>query len=180
MAGGQSLQLEQFNELFRTQYTSLFSLGYSICQQRELTKDVIQSVFLILWKKRDELDHVLDLPAYLRKTLVREMMRNLKANRRQQKHLRAQDLNFAVDSPETLLIHQQERLQRDQELSAAIEGLPEQQQQMLRLRFQKGLSYEEIAELTGKSKQTVYNQIYTAIKKLKQTLLLGLVLLFLA
>ena len=47
----------------------------------------------------------------------------------------------------------------------------EEEKQVLQMRCQQGVSDDEIATNTGKSKQTVYNQIHSAIKRLKDVLL---------
>ena len=60
--------------------------------------------------------------------------------------------------------------QEQKQIEKAFEILPTQQKEMLELRFLQGFSYQEIANNTGKSRQTIYNQIHTAIKKLRKIL----------
>ena len=51
-----------------------------------------------------------------------------------------------------------------------LEGLPRKQQEVVRLKFQHGLSYREIAVVTGHSQGNVGFLIHTAIKTLRQLL----------
>jgi RNA polymerase sigma-70 factor (ECF subfamily) len=48
--------------------------------------------------------------------------------------------------------------------------LPEREQEVLRLKFQGGLSYEEIARVTGLSASNVGFLIHSAVKKLRARL----------
>ena len=52
-------------------------------------------------------------------------------------------------------------------------GLPPNQQEVVRLRFQSGLSYKEIAEVTRLSVTNVGFLIHTAIKTLREKLNAG-------
>lgn len=52
----------------------------------------------------------------------------------------------------------------------ALGDLPPNQQECIRLKFQSGLSYREIAEVTGLSVSNVGVQIHTGLKKLRQLL----------
>ena len=69
---------------------------------------------------------------------------------------------------EKLLIAAQDDLAEKARLKEAMKSLSPQQAEMLRLRFFKEMSYKNIAEKTGKSKQTIYNQIFDAVKKLRK------------
>ena len=81
-----------------------------------------------------------------------------------------QEQALSVPSYETLLINFQIEKTHKQQLEAAINTLPNQQKEALSLRFKEGLDYEEIAVSTGKSPQTIYNQIHSAIQKLRKAL----------
>lgn len=50
---------------------------------------------------------------------------------------------------------------------AALEALPERQQEIVRLRFQAGLSYREISRVTGQSVTNVGYLLHTAISQLR-------------
>ena len=53
-------------------------------------------------------------------------------------------------------------------VSAAMSALPENQREVLRLRFQGGLSYKQIAGVTGLSVTNVGFLIHTAIGRLRK------------
>ena len=55
-------------------------------------------------------------------------------------------------------------------LMSQISKFPDRQQEVLRLKFNAGLSYKEIAEVTGLTSSNVGFILHTAIAKLRQSL----------
>jgi len=53
MAGGDQ---NAFLTIYQNNYQALFSYGFSITTDKELTKDCIQELFLEIWKTRDTLN----------------------------------------------------------------------------------------------------------------------------
>ena len=76
------------------------------------------------------------------------------------------DEKFAAKqrSPDAVLLAEE----RQQTLLALIDRLPPNQQEVLRLKFHGGLSYQEIADVTGHSRSNVGYLLHTAISKLRQ------------
>jgi RNA polymerase sigma-70 factor (ECF subfamily) len=163
------LSSSEFEQVFRSNYRVLFHLGYQISKDRELTKDVIQTLFLEFWDKRERLVGVENWEAYLRRSMHRKMIEVLKKEARQYKTQSHIEDEFQP-SYEAILIKVQSEEKAKERLENAINDLPEAQREAIDLRFKEGLSYDEIATLTGKTKQTIYNQIFSAIQKLKDTL----------
>jgi RNA polymerase sigma-70 factor (ECF subfamily) len=56
-----------------------------------------------------------------------------------------------------------------QRVSIELAGLPNQQQEVVRLKFQHGLSYREISEVTGLTVPTVGFTLHTALTALRRT-----------
>ena len=61
-----------------------------------------------------------------------------------------------------------EKVETAQGLMQQLSRLPDQQQEILRLKFHGGLTYREIAEVTGLSSSHVGVILHTAISKLRQ------------
>jgi len=158
-----------FERFFMTHYKALFGLGYRLCGDKELTKDLLQSFFLELWESRFQSQNIQYLEAYLKKAFHRKVVKILQKNTAQQVALKKQKQLSNTPSYETLLINTQIEKKQQQQLATAINKLPEQQKEVLSLRFKEGLDYEEIAASTGKSQQTIYNQIHAAIQKLRKS-----------
>ncbi|MEM6801414.1 MAG: sigma-70 family RNA polymerase sigma factor [Bacteroidota bacterium] len=166
-----------FERVFLSNYQLLFNIGFSICKDRDLSKDMIQSFFLELWEKELWKKEIQDIPAYLSRSFYRKAIRLYTAQKKLNTNLTYKDQEVPIPSFESLLIQSQEQEHLQQKLSKAIEELPNKQQEVLKLRFEQGMAYEEIAFSRGKSKQTIYNQINAALKKLKEGIIPSLLFL---
>jgi RNA polymerase sigma-70 factor (ECF subfamily) len=162
---------EAFLIFYRGNYQILFSYGYRLCGNKELTKDCIQELFLELWKSRRIVNpEVKSGISYLMTWLRRIITRQLKTT--------AKQLNYkinpddAVNEPayEELLINQQNDENRKIQLQGALLQLTPTQLNIIRQRFFEKKSFQEIAEETGLAKQTVYNVVYKALIILKQAM----------
>lgn len=60
--------------------------------------------------------------------------------------------------------------EREWRVRTALDALPERQQEVVVLKFQNGLSYREIAEVTGLSVSNVGFQLHVALKTLRERL----------
>ena len=158
-----------FERFFTTHYKALFGVGYRLCGNKELTKDLLQSFFLDLWESRFQSQNIQYLEAYLKKAFHRKVVKAIQKNKSIEVGLNKQEYLLSVPSYETLLINFQTKNTQKEQLEIAINKLPAQQKETLSLRFKEGLDYEEIAASTGKSQQTIYNQIHSAIQKLRKS-----------
>ena len=78
------------------------------------------------------------------------------------------DVELRDQSPDpSSLLQKKESLSRVQSMLA---DLSENQQEVVRLKFQAGLSYREISDVTGLSVSNVGFLLHTAIKTLRQNL----------
>lgn len=169
MPNDQKTKRRQFEELFLEQYQNLLNLGVSVCGQREFTKDTIQLLFLELWEKEIWKSDIHDFKAYLYKSFYRKLFYELKKQKKME-HAALEQLNEAMLAVSDEVDASGDLAELQERLKTAMEGLPKQQQEMIRLKYQSGLAYGEIAEITGKSKQTIYNQVHSSIKKLRARL----------
>jgi len=159
-----------FHQLFEKQYRSLMRFGLGIRMDKELVKDMIQEVFLEIWKKHKSLPQVENLDAYLKQILKRKIFKLVKKENR----INSKDIPLEhdqVNSYEAFLIQKETNLQVQSKLSKALKNLTPKQKEIIELRFFKGLSYEDIAEKTSTQKRTIYNQVHSAISILKKYML---------
>lgn len=170
MSGDLKTKKKKFEELFLEQYQAFLSLGVSVCGQREFVKDTLQLFFLQLWEKEIWEADIQDPKAYLFKSFYRLLFSELKKNRK------FQGISFdqLEEKGNWLFEREMESLEGTLDLQKKVhklmKELPEKQRKVLQLRFQEGLAYNEIADFTGKSKQTIYNQIHASIRKLRMLL----------
>ena len=161
-----------FDMLFRSYYSTLMLTASDILRDKQLAEEVVQDVFVKLWKTGENLSVEVSLSAYLTKMVRNRCIDYLRANERQIKtvsiesreaqlklHEYATDASFGEEIfPDSMEI----ALQR------ALEQLPPQCRQIFELNRFDGLSVKEISEKLNLSVSTVKTQITRALQKLKE------------
>jgi RNA polymerase sigma-70 factor, ECF subfamily len=142
-----------FDHLIKQQSRKLYGFAFRILRNQEEAEDVIQEIFIKLWKMGDKLDEYKSIDA-----LAIAMTRNYCIDLlRKQKHLYRGDFsasdfqNFAAQSPQEQL----EDNESGEILNRIIEGLPETYRVVIKLKEIEGDSYEEIAEKTDQNINTL-------------------------
>jgi len=129
-------------------------------------EDIVQEIFVSIWKNRDRLEIQAALSTYLfnsgRYMAIRNIERNITRSNYLQR-LSDQLDNGGVPSPETLL-HIRDLEER---IEQAIQSLPEKMREIFNLSRKQQLSYREIAEQLGISEETVRKQINNALNRLR-------------
>lgn len=154
-----------FNEIYNTYWKELFHYAYKILHSKELAEDVVQDVFLRIWKNRATLE-VSKLRSYLYAGT-----RNASISK-----IREADLSqIQTDVIEGLSIRPLgEEMLDYQDLKKSIdtasEGLPERCKEIFYLSRIKEYSIDEIAKEFNISKRTVENQISIALKHIRPQL----------
>lgn len=159
-------------DLYHKLYFGLINYGIRVCGDAELAKDMVNQVFLELWDRRERLVPVENVKSYLLTYLRRKIIDQIRFRQRSE--------NAAIESTrqggDRELSYEQYivQVQTDEEirlkLHHALSRLTPRQQELIRLKFFDGLSYEEIAERTSQNIKTSYNMIYEALKALREVL----------
>jgi len=156
-----------FEILFMKHHKELIGLSYNIVRDRDAAKDVVQEVFVKLWKNKDSLEFGERIKHYLFKATAHASLNHLRGQR---KYYRLEDFeqinDLAVQSGvETTSFKELELKSRQ-----AIDRLPHQCKAIFILSRHEGLKYQEIADILGLSLKTVENQMGIALGKLRQDL----------
>lgn len=153
---------DAFNRLFRSLYPELKAYGMKISQREDLVQEAIQRLFIKLWERRKGLGIAQSIKGYIMKAFRRTLIDLLTAEQKRAT-LTAAPISFQL-SPEDLKIYQQEQEERAGQISMLLQKLPENQREVIYLRFYNRLSYPEIAEIMGMNYQTVRNYGSKAIR----------------
>ena len=78
------------------------------------------------------------------------------------------DLDERTSPGEALPHELLERRETEDRAIALLDRLPDNQQEVIRLKFQNDLSYREIADITGHSVSNVGFLLHTGIKRLRE------------
>lgn len=171
-----------FRLIYQQHYGALYRYAFKICGHKELTKDCIQDMFATLWLKRNKVNEVSHIRAYLLKYLRRELLREMGRGQRfselEGTAVEEQEIEFSY---EALLVLEQTQQAHNDRLQMALKYLTKRQREIIYLRFYNDLSYEQIAEVMKISYQSTRNLIHEAVKVLRDQFTLafsiGLVLL---
>jgi RNA polymerase sigma-70 factor (ECF subfamily) len=131
----------------------------------ELARDVVQEAFLRLCTERAELNgnHV---AAWLY-TVCRQRALDLRRKESRMQALVDTTIEMrqsAEPGPAAVAV----RIEEAKHADLLLAGLPENQQEVVRLKFAAGLSYKEIAQVTGLSVSNVGFLIHRAIATLRE------------
>ncbi len=132
----------------------------------ERGRDVVQDTFLKLCKQdQKQLDGRLAQWLY---TVCRNRALDIRRKEDRMKTMSQTQQSAQTDAgPVTSQIEQQEAVDQ---VTQYMDGLSENQREVVRLKFQNGLSYKEIAAITKLSVSNVGYLIHTAIKTLRKEL----------
>ena len=144
----------EFETVFRRHYDGMFLLARKMLGDDAESKDVVSDVFARLLDSGKDL-RTDTLQSYLL-TSVRNRCINLLV-KKQRTQAVVVDLNEETTDRELL----------DDMYHYIDEQLPPLSQQVLRLRYQQGLKYREIAEALQVSEVTVHNHLSQSLKQLK-------------
>ncbi|MEX6688809.1 sigma-70 family RNA polymerase sigma factor [Danxiaibacter flavus] len=159
------------NNWYSTYHLHLANIGMRLGYGREETKDAIHQFFLDLLEKKVDPASIDNPQAYLSVAFKRKLI-DLHRSASRQKMINYSDLPDFQTSPsvqETI-----EQIQASTELIANIRkayfNLPARCRNVIYLKFFEGLTTEQIAERTGLSKRSVYNNLFEGVKLLRADL----------
>ena len=157
-----------FEELFNKYNKKLYYFALSYLEDNAEAEEVVQSVFVRLWENRSTLNETMSVKNFIYKSTVNACLNSLKKkavrNRYFEKELIASDEN--VDRSHDEIFYKDLKRQIDN----IVASLPPQQQQIFQLSRFEGLSNADIATKLNLSVRTVENQIYRALKIIKDNL----------
>jgi RNA polymerase sigma-70 factor (family 1) len=156
-----------FEQLFDKLFEPLLRKATYYLRDEDAAKDVVQEIFLNLWKNRLTLTTTVPLRNYMERACINRSLNHL---RNQGKFYRVtEDLPDQVCeesfryTPHSILSF--EELQSNIEL--CIEGLPEKIRVPFLLSRFENLTYKEISERTGLSEVVVEKSIMRALRRLR-------------
>ena len=153
----------QFNTVWLPLQGRFYRMAYYMLENEADAKDAVQDLYLKLWNLKENLEIVREPSSYGALMLKNHCIDYIRRRRPSEALLE----NMAVNDPPDRELDLKEELQT---LAKAIEQLPPGQQRLIKLRFIRGLSYEEIEQETGLSGLNIRVQVSLARKKLKQLL----------
>ncbi len=157
---------EAFQTIYNEFIDALFSYGSRITLDRDLLKDAIQDLFIDIYTYGAKLRQPELLEFYLFKSLKRNLIKKLKETQRYsptKEILENFDLQFSIEQ-ENYSEESEKKLKLLQEELVKLES---SKKELLFLKFNSGLSYEEIGQLLDMKPATVKKQVYRLLNYIR-------------
>lgn len=141
---------------FHAYYRSVFYFANSLLKDDNLAEDTVADCFLKLYQKRETIQSESTVKSFLYTAVRNACMDSLRKQKVRSRN--QQDIAYLQDTIEASAA---EHLIRTETLSlilSAIEELPPASRTVFKLHYLEGLSYDEIADQLGRSKETIRKQ----------------------
>lgn len=154
--------------LYKAYSEPLFIYAYNILKNKEACEDIIQEVFLNIWRKRETLNINSTLNGYLYTCVLHKIYDFYRKNPNIIEKELIENFNTKIQhsNPETKLIHKELVSQ----ITDIINTLPEKCQIVFKLSREEQLSHKEIAQKLNISTKTVEAHVTIALKTLRNAL----------
>ena len=164
-----------FEHLFRTYHASLLYYAKNLTRNDELSREIVNDVFLKFWDKRARLTIRTSIRSYLYISVRNRYLNLLRQKNDWLEYQSEEDLkikefeinhgSFADSIPQYILDKELES-----KIHEIIDSLPDQCRKIFKMSRFEDMKSGEIAEKLGISVRTVDNQIYKALKKIRELL----------
>lgn len=163
-----------FDNIFKKYNKKVYYFALSYLKNKEDAEDVVQEVFMNLWKCRDQINEYYVFSKYLFKITYNATCKKFRKQVSYKKQLEEVLQNFILEDNSTNLDIEYNNLLETTNL--LIEKLPSRQKYIFLLSIKEQLTNEQIAEQLNISKKTVENYLATAKASLKKSLFDGRIL----
>lgn len=142
----------------------LFRFALRIVENRLEAEDVVQEVFIKMWKQGNELDKVKNVEAWCMK-----ITKNLAIDKLRSKHRKTQEIEEKQGLSTNLLTPYQAAATKDvfHQIKKLIQQLPEKQKLVMQLRDIEGMSYQEISDILSIPLSQVKVNLFRARKQIR-------------
>ena len=155
----------QFNNQILILSDKLFRLAKSILRNNDAAEDAVQELNLKLWEKRKNLDEVENIPAFTLKAMRNLCLDSIRKNK-DEVELPAESEYFEPNPYQQAEIKDMVTCIRN-----LIDGLPELQRTIIRMRDVEGLELSEIAFITNLTENAVTVNLSRARQKIREKIL---------
>ena len=153
---------EAISLMYDKYFQFLAKVAFRILRDEAKTQDIVQNVFIDIWKKREGLEVKSSFRQYLRKAAVNKSLNILRSDKKERdEHYVIEDIQVAELGDQSSILETEELKQK---INEAIESLPERCRLIFSLSRFESMTYKEIAEKLEISVKTVENQMTKALK----------------
>ncbi|GGH25504.1 RNA polymerase sigma-70 factor [Sphingobacterium alkalisoli] len=168
-----------FSILYDRYWQHLIKKSLHKLQDQSDAEEVVQNVFVNLWKWKANIALKGHLKYYIYTMLRHEIFRLLEIRVRESSHLQLDELSLNSIPLDHADMQHMEYLELQDQITHVIDGLPEKCRLIFKMSREEGMTAKQIAEQLDISHRTVETQLRKAIRVLKNAIQRLQVLLFL-
>ncbi|MFP4291352.1 MAG: RNA polymerase sigma factor [Cyclobacteriaceae bacterium] len=160
---------EKFIEnLFRTYYSPLCRTVFNIVHDSDAAEDIVQDVFVKVWRKREQMDAGGYIKAYLYRSSINTALNYLEKNRRNRSMDDSPDAHASYSHNSTDDIISQQEVSKS--IDQALQALPPKCRTVFSLSRFEEMSYAEIAAQLDISVKAVEKHMGKALRLMREHL----------
>ena len=167
------LQLKQgdrhaFNKLFNAYWQPLFISAFKVLKDKEICEEIVQDIFIGIWKNRRNLEIKVSLEKYLFSCVRYQVFNQFRKN---QKNLRSElfenlEQRCTHENPESEVLYKE----LEHKVDSIVKELPEKCRMVYKMSREEQLSHKEISNRLNISPKTVENHITKALFVLRASM----------
>lgn len=161
-----------YQAVFRRYYSSLLFYATRLVGSEEEAEDVVQDVFVELWKRKESIEIGDQIQAFLYRVVYTRALNVLKHRNIEEGYCAAmEEINqkraeyYQPDNNEVIRRIEDRELRK--EIFDAINELPDKCKEVFKLSYLHNMKNKDIAEVLGISLRTVEAHMYKALKHLR-------------
>ena len=152
-------------KLFEEYYATVLLYSISIVKDKDDAEDIVQRVFISLWRKMDSIDFHTSARAYLYRSVYHASLDLLK-----HKKIRKRYEDEVKKTNRVIHAANNDEKELSEKIESAINGLPDQCRKIFKMNRYDRLRYKDIAAVLHISEKTVENQMVKALRILRERL----------
>lgn len=155
-----------FTELYTRHWEQMATYVLRVIRSDAEAQDIVQEVFISLWKRRETLDIPGPLAAYLLRSVRNLALRYIEKNITKNNFLKGFSRHLSgFDFSE---VDPLEARELEAKIDHAVQSLPPKMREIFLLSRMENLSYRDIAERLGIADTTVKKQVSNALKSIRR------------
>lgn len=168
LAGLKEGNKKVFTRIYQKYSDGLFSFAFKYVKDYDLAEDILQQVFLLLWKSHETISITRDLGGYLFKMTKNTVLKEIQEQN--QRVMDAYELEFYYQQGNEKADDNNITERRLTAIYRMIDKLPEKTKAVFLMKINENLDDKAIAEKMGLSLQTVKNHYTQALKFMRRHL----------
>lgn len=154
------ISLKDFEHIYIRHWEKLYAFCFSMTHDEHIAQNLVQDIFTDLWERRKEV-RIISIEHYLFRAAKNQVLKEYRRKKLNTTLIEDRFENYLIDNVEVLDAELIDKLYK------LLENLPEKRKEILVMNKIKEMDIEEIATTLNLSKQTVKNQISSALKQLR-------------